>query len=148
MMAFAIKRPPSAFALDKSGKDTASFKDERHLAFIRTLPSVISGAFPTEACHIRAGSPEHNKKATGKAQKPSDCWVLPLTADEHRDQHSGSEMAFWNRYGINPFDLASRLYQHTGDRDAAQRIIAEARQSRGFASTRGSLWTKGNGDGD
>lgn len=141
-MAFAIKRPPSAFALDKSGKDTASFKDERHLAFIRTLPSVISGAFPTEACHIRAGSPEHNKKTTGKSQKPSDCWSLPLTADEHRDQHSGSEMSFWTRYGINPFDLASRLYQNTGDRDAALRIIASARK------TRGSLWTKGNGDGD
>lgn len=135
-MAFAIKRPSSAFALDKSGKDTASFKDERHLAFIRTLPSVISGAFPTEACHIRAGSPEHNKKTTGKSQKPSDCWALPLTPDEHRDQHSSSEMAFWTRYGVNPFDLASRLYQSTGDRDAALRIIASARTPRGILDER------------
>lgn len=126
-MAHAIRRHPEAFSLDKSGKQTASFKDEKHLAFIRTLPSVVSGKLGCEACHIRAGSPAHNKKATGKAQKPSDCWVLPLTPDEHRDQHSGSEMAFWTGYGVNPFDLADKLYQITGDRNEAVRIIAEAR---------------------
>ena len=62
-MAFAIARPQTAFSLDKSGKETASFKDDRHLAFIRTLPSVVSGTFGCEACHIRSGSPAHN---TGK----------------------------------------------------------------------------------
>jgi len=127
MAGFAIRRHPEAFSLDKSGKQTASFKDEKHLAFIRTLPSAVSGKLGCEACHIRAGSPGHNKKATGKGQKPSDCWALPLTPDEHQDQHSGSEMAFWNRYGINPFDLADKLYQITGDRDEAVRILAEAR---------------------
>ena len=126
-MGYAIRRHPEAFSLDKSGKDTASFKDERHLAFIRTLPSAVSGVYGCEACHIRTGSAAHNKKATGKAQKPSDCWTVPLTPDEHRDQHSGAEMAFWNRYGINPFTLAADLYAVTGDREAAEQIITRAR---------------------
>ena len=129
-MGYAIRRHPEAFSLDKSGKDTASFKDERHLAFIRTLPSAVSGVYGCEACHIRTGSAAHNKKVTGKAQKPSDCWTLPLTPDEHRDQHSGSEMAFWNRYGINPFTLAADLYAVTGDREAAEQIIARHRSAR------------------
>lgn len=126
-MAFAIKRPPTAFSRDPSGKQTASFKDEKHLDFIRSLPSVVSGRWPVEACHVRAGSAEHNKKTTGKGQKPSDAWVLPLTPDEHRDQHSGAELAFWSRHGINPFDIASKLYQISGDRDAALKIIRNAR---------------------
>ncbi|WP_273785671.1 hypothetical protein [Brucella intermedia] len=127
MAAFAIRREATAFALDKSGKDTQSFKDDNHLAFIRTLPSVVSGVWPTEACHIRTGSAEHNKKKTGKGQKPSDAWVLPLTPEEHREQHSGSEIAFWNRHGINPFDLASKLYAVSGDEEAAIAIIRNAR---------------------
>lgn len=131
-MDYRVVRESTAFSLDKSGKQTASFKDELHLAFIRSLPSVISGKSPVDACHIRAGSAEHNKKTTGKAQKPSDCWVLPLTPDEHRDQHSGSEMAFWNRHGINPFDVASRLYRVTGDREEALKIIANC-WNRAFA---------------
>lgn len=126
-IAFKIPRSETAFSLDKSGKDTQSFKDDNHLAFIRTLPSVVSGAWPTEACHIRTGSAEHNKKKTGKGQKPSDAWVLPLTPEEHREQHSGSEIAFWNRHGINPFDLASKLYAVSGDEEAAIAIIRNAR---------------------
>ena len=66
MRAFAIQRPATAFAHDKSSKATASFKDEKHLAFIRELPCVITGAYGCEACHIRMGSAEHNKKRTGK----------------------------------------------------------------------------------
>ncbi|MGC0052695.1 DUF968 domain-containing protein [Brucella pituitosa] len=127
MGAFAIRKEPTAFTLDKSGKDTQSFKDEKHLAFIRSLPSVVSGVWPTEACHIRTGSADHNKKKTGKGQKSSDCWVLPLTADEHREQHNGSEMAFWTRHGINPFDLASKLYAVSGDEQAALVIIRNAK---------------------
>jgi len=140
MAAFACKRPDTAFALDKSGKETASFKDERHLAFIRKLPSAVSGAYPCEACHIRAGSPRHNKKATGKAQKPSDCWTVPLTAEEHRDQHNGNEMSFWRRNGVDPFDLAEQLYQVTGDIEAGIAII---RRNRPSPLSGADLWPAG-----
>lgn len=127
-MAYKFQRPETAFSLDKSGKQTQSFKDEKHLDFIRSLPSIVSGLWPVEACHIRAGSANHHKKMTGKGQKSSDCWTLPLTPEEHRDQHSGAEMAFWMRQGINPFEMADKIYQVSGDREAALTIIRNARQ--------------------
>lgn len=122
--AFAVRKNPEAFALDKSGRKTASFKDEAHLAFIRKLPSVLSGEFGCDAAHIRSGSAIHNKKRTGGGQKPSDCWVLPLTRTEHDAQHTmGDEMAFWAKHGINPFDLALKLYDVTGNFEAALKLI-------------------------
>jgi len=127
-MAFAVNRPATAFSNDRASKATASFKDEAHLAFIRKLPSVVSGAFGCDACHIRAGSPQHNKKRTGGAQKPSDCWTLPLTREEHVEQHSTNELAFWRRHGIDPFQLAIDLYSVTGDVEAATTIILKARK--------------------
>lgn len=127
-MAFAVNRPATAFSNDRSSKATSSFKDEAHLAFIRKLPSVISGAYGCDACHIRAGSPQNNKKRTGGAQKPSDCWTLPLTREEHVEQHSANELAFWRRHGIDPFQLAIDLYSVTGDVEAATAIILKARK--------------------
>lgn len=67
-MAYKFQRPETAFSLDKSGKQTQSFKDEKHLDFIRSLPSIISGQWPVEACHVRAGSGSHNKKAQEKVR--------------------------------------------------------------------------------
>lgn len=127
-MAFAVRREPTAFSLDKSSRATSSFKDEAHLAFIRKLPSVVSGAFGCDACHIRTGSPQHNKKMTGKSQKPSDCWTLPLTREEHVAQHAGNELAFWRSHSIDPFQLAIDLYSVSGDIEAATAIILKARK--------------------
>jgi len=127
-MGYAIRRPDTAFSLDpRPSKKTQSFKDEAHLAFIRKLPCVITGQAPVDAAHIRAGSPLHNKKATGAGQKASDCWTLPLHHSLHMEQHSENEMAFWRRHGIDPFELSIRLYEVTGDIEAGTRIIQAAR---------------------
>jgi hypothetical protein len=125
---FAIRRPDSAFSLDPSSKKTRRIEDPAHLAFIRKLPSVISGKYGCEACHIRSGSAVHKKKWTGGQQKPDDAWTLPMLPEEHKAQHSENELAFYKRHGIDPFDLAARLYEVSGDTEAAIRIIAEARK--------------------
>jgi hypothetical protein len=127
-MAFAIRRPMTAFSLDPSDKAQSRIKDERHLAFIRTLPSVLSGAFGCEACHIRYGDPMYRKKHTGKSQKPDDAWTLPLTPDEHRNQHDNNEREWWRAQGIDPLRLAQQLYAVTGNSEAAIKIILEARK--------------------
>lgn len=124
---FQIVRPSTAFSLDKSSKATKRIEDPAHLAFIRKLPSVLSGAFGCEACHIRIGSAVHRKKHTGMQQKPDDCWTLPLTPDEHKRQHSENELLFWRSHGVDPFELAIKLYENTGNIEAGQRIIAAAR---------------------
>ena len=126
-MAFEFIRPATAFSKDKANKSTVSFKNEAHLAFIRRLPSVVSGQLGCEAAHVRAGSAVHNKKWTGMAQKSSDCWALPLTPNEHRAQHCENEMEFWRSHGIDPFEVAVRLYEVSGDVQAGIRIIREIR---------------------
>ena len=124
---FQIIRHPEAFSLDPSSKKTRRIEDPAHLAFIRKLPSVVSGAYGCEACHIRSGSALHRKKHTGGQQKPDDCWTLPLLPDEHKSQHSENELGWWRKHGIDPFDLAARLYEVTGNIEAAVSIIAKAR---------------------
>ena len=126
-MGFAIRRHPEAFSLDKSSKATKRMEDQAHLAFIRKLPSVLSGEFGCEACHIRIGSAVHRKKHTGMGQKPDDSWTLPLTSTEHKQQHSENELLFWRSHGIDPFELAIKLYEITGDIEAGKRVISAAR---------------------
>lgn len=119
-----IRRPDTAFSLDPIGKEQRRIEDQAHLAFIRTLPSVISGQHGVEACHIRFGDPRHRKPKTGMQRKPDDFYVLPLTPTEHRDQHSTNERLWWTRQGIDdPCQIALDLYKCTGDRDAALAVI-------------------------
>jgi hypothetical protein len=126
-MGFAIRRPDTAFALDRSSKATKRIEDSAHLAFIRRLPSVVSGSLGCEACHIRTGSALHRKKHTGMQQKPDDCWTLPLSPDEHRQQHSDNEMAFWRSHNIDPLELALKLYEVSGQFEAAISIIRKVK---------------------
>lgn len=128
-MAGRIAYHPEAFSLDKSSKATKSFKDKAHLAFIRKLPSAVSGAYGCDPAHISAGSPLHNKKRTGGAQRASDCWVTPLTRAEHDAQHDhGDELGWWKLQGIDPFELAIKLYEVSGDVAAGTEIIRKSRK--------------------
>jgi hypothetical protein len=39
----------------------------------------------------------------------------------------GDELAFWRRHEIDPFELAVRLYEVSGDIAAAEQIIRKVR---------------------
>lgn len=84
-------------------------KNERHLNYIRSLPCCICGGIDTEAAHIRTASLSHGKRETGRAEKPSDKWALPLCHAHHLEQHTMNEMKFWAIHGIDPFMLAISL---------------------------------------
>ena len=127
-MAFRILLPDTAFSLDPTDRGQKRDHDRPHLDFIRQLPSVISGAYGCEAAHIRAGNPTYRKKRTGMQQKPDDCWTLPLTPSEHKEQHSINEMDFWREHNIDPFRLALDLYAVTGNNDRAREIIQAAKR--------------------
>lgn len=102
---------------------------DKHLAFIRTLPSLVypHDPSPIEAAHVRYFEARYGKRLTGKAEKPDDCWAVPLGAAAHREQHSGSERAFWSRHDIDPLLVAALLWANTGDEQACRMIIANAR---------------------
>lgn len=127
MPGFRILRDAEAFAYDPSSKRTKRIEDPAHLAFIRKLPSVLSGQYGCDPCHIRTGSALHRKKWTGGAQKPDDCWTVPLTRSEHDSQHSANELGWWKSHGIDPFELAVSLYEVSGDIEAGTAILRKAR---------------------
>jgi hypothetical protein len=140
-MAFRVAPPSLAPSLDPTDKSQRRIRDAEHLAWIRTLPSIISGQTPCEACHIRYGDPSYRKKRTGMGQKPDDAWCLPMTREEHRSQHGANEATWWSWQGINPLAVAQQLYQNSGDTEAALAILATAKRKP-------ALWRPGTSEGD
>lgn len=122
-------RPPTAFSLDPYRKG-GRIEDRKHLAFVRTLPCLATGAWgPSEAAHLRGASPLHGKGTTGMGTKPDDRWTVPMCHSAHMRQHTMNEAAFWEGLGINPFSVASLIYEHTGNFDDCLVIIAQARSA-------------------
>lgn len=103
-------------------------KNNAHLAFIRTLPCIVTGMVPVEAAHIRFGEPSLGKRPVGLGERPDDKWTLPLCADQHRRQHSMNERDYWNEVGIDPLRYALKLWEASGDYEVGVKIIAKARQ--------------------
>lgn len=135
MKAYRLPRHPEAFTLSPSKTKRPRQTDDGHLKWIRTLPCLICGKRGVHAAHIRMAALRYGKRETGKSEKPSDKWTLPLCAEHHTDgpeaQHRGSEAAFWQRYGIDPFIVAMALYQCSGDDEAGETIVQEHRPTSG-----------------
>jgi hypothetical protein len=56
---------------------------------------------------IRIGALSYGKRDIGGGAKPSDNWTLRLCNRHHREQRAhGDELAFWAKWGIDPFALA------------------------------------------
>lgn len=92
-------------------------KNAKHLDKVRAMPCCIcKDDTSTEAAHIRTSSLDHGKRETGKSEKSSDKWALPLCNRHHREQHSMNEMEFWGKYGVDPFLLAITLTATDSDK--------------------------------
>lgn len=115
-------------ARPKSEKATRGREiDRAHLQFIRRLPCACGCLrTPCDAAHVRYADLARGKTYTGKGVKPSDRWTVPLTRACHEEQHGMNERAFWDARGIDPLDLAERLYAVSGDEEAGAKIIREA----------------------
>lgn len=99
-----------------------------HLAFVRSLPCVAClNDIETEAAHIKYGDPRAAKRPAGYGEKPSDEWVVPLCGNDHRAQHKGNERAFWQTIGIDPVFVALALWRVSGDHEAGEQIVRNAR---------------------
>jgi len=127
-MALRILRPETAFSNAPVGKQKkrARSEDRDHLAWIRTLPCVVTGERPVDPAHIRYADRVYGKREVGKAEKPDDRWVVPLCRRIHDEQHSMSERIFWARYGLDPLRIALALHANSGDDDQAMVILQEA----------------------
>lgn len=97
-------------------------RDNGYLAFLRRQPCVTCQApAPNDAAHLRMASPERGKTSTGMQVKPSDRFAAPLCRTCHATQHSGSEARFWSERGLDPFEIADRLYAEYLGTDMAPR---------------------------
>lgn len=94
-----------------------------HLAWVRTLPSLVPGSGPVEAAHVRYADRRYAKPITGMGQKPDDKWTVPLAHDVHMDQHASGERKWWADHGIDPLFVAALLWVHSGDEEAARIIM-------------------------
>lgn len=126
-MASMIERPETAFSLSPRKTKRPRREDGEYLKAVRTLPCVVCLRRPVEAAHIRTGNMLLGKRETGIAERPSDQWVLPLCPDHHRVQHSGNELDFYRKHGIDPFLTALALWGSRHDEDAMFVIIQNAR---------------------
>lgn len=128
-MASAVRRYDTAFSTAPSkGQKRPRKQDGKHLAWIRTLPCLVTGQYGVEAAHIRYAAPAYGKRDTGKAEKPDDRWTVPLSPDAHRAQHNTNEQKFWDHHKIDPCQVALALHGVSGDDDAAIVIIRNARK--------------------
>lgn len=85
--------------------------NKKHLDMIRQLPCCIcQDNTSTEAAHIRMADGRIGKPYTGVGIKPDDKYVVPLCGKHHREQHSMSERAFWERLAMDPILIALYLY--------------------------------------
>lgn len=140
-----IIRPDTAFSVARpSTKRRPRDKNEDHLKFLRRLPCAACGTRRNiEAAHIRMASPVHGKRETGKGEKPSDMWTLPLCRVHHKEQHAIGEAEFWKMLRLNPCDLALALKGCTGDDDLAETVIRLQKARRADCRVRGSgTWTQ------
>lgn len=103
-------------------------QSKKHRTFIAGLPCLICrNNIETEAAHVRHVDRRFEKPLTGMGIKPDDCWVVPLCGRHHREQHAGSERAFWERHAIDPLAIARELWSASGDQERGEEIVFMAR---------------------
>lgn len=144
-MAARIARLTTAFSNAPVGKQKKRPRehDKEHLAWLRTLPCVITGERPVDPAHIRYADPVYGKRESGKGEKPDDRWCVPLARRKHDEQHGMNEKLFWAKHGLDPLRIALALYAHTGDDEQAFVILREA------WAVKSTLWQPGqNREGD
>lgn len=110
-------------------RKTAPVKRAAYLAFIRSLPCVITRQHGVEAAHLSFARPELGHFGRGKSQKASDRWCLPLSPSFHAAQHAaGNERRWWMDYAPDPHVACMILWGLYSDygmdaREHAEHII-------------------------
>lgn len=112
-------------------RKTARVESASYLSWIRRLPCVVTKTRPAEAAHVSFANRHYGAPGRAKGRKVSDRWALPLCQSEHIRQHSMNEALYWRQVGIDPHDLACRLWGIWNERgedatDDAEMIVMTA----------------------
>lgn len=127
---YAIKRPETAFAETPKTKPK---KNRDYLAFLHTLPCVVTGVHTVEAAHLSYPELQYGHYGRGKSSKAPDRWALPLSPEQHRRQHNMNEREYWRSVGINPHVLALTIHGLWSDMGDDAQPFAAAIINQGLA---------------
>lgn len=104
-MAFEIRKENTTYFPKRKSQ-----KKPDYLSWIRQLPCCVTGRYGVEAAHLSYANPMFAHYGRGKGTKVSDRWVLPLSPEEHRKQHSMNEQYYWETFPWSPHILALTLW--------------------------------------
>jgi hypothetical protein len=97
------------------------YRNREHLRYVAQQACLICGRKPSDPHHFRHIQPQ----ALGR--KPSDEFAVPLCRVHHRAVHrGGDERAWWQATGVDPINIARKLWNHTR---ANEGWIAQGAQS-------------------
>lgn len=127
-MASRMIRPATAFAATSRRLKRQRVGGTDHLAFIRSLPCVVTGQSDgVQAAHVSYEDLRYGKLGRGKGQKEEDCWCVPLAGVAHDIQHKTGEQAYWRLHNIDPCRVALALWRCSGDFETAMIVLQHAR---------------------
>jgi len=109
----------------KPKREPRRLVDEKHLAFVRSLPCLAEGLACNQGivAHHLLSIPNNSR---GGALKADDSWVLPLCHRHHARLHETGERKFLDWHGIAyPPALAALLFVLSGNETACLRVIEE-----------------------
>jgi hypothetical protein len=90
-------------------------RNKEHLRFVARQPCLV--------CDRTLSDPHHLRLAQARAlgRKVSDEFVVPLCRSHHRALHRvGNELGWWQTAGIDPLDVARKLWAQTQTRLSEQ----------------------------
>jgi ERF superfamily len=103
--------PDQSVGIDKSVLAVAAprrYRNREHLRYIAKQPCLICGRRPSDPHHLRYLQP----RALGR--RASDEFAVPLCRSHHRAVHRArDERAWWRAAGINPDQVARKLWKDT-----------------------------------
>jgi hypothetical protein len=121
--------PQRGGGIDKSALTLSTprrYRNKEHLGFVARQPCLLCARKPSDAHHLRFMQP----RALGS--KASDEFAVPLCRIHHRAAHlAGDERAWWKIAGIDPVEIASKLWKATrGAKAINQPKVAAAAETK------------------
>jgi hypothetical protein len=111
VVATETRDPPAIDGIDKSILAVAAprrYRNREHLRYVAQQACLMCGRKPSDPHHLGFTQP----RALGR--KVSDEFAVPLCRGHHRAVHrSRDERAWWRRAGIDPINVARRLWKET-----------------------------------
>src|SRR6266511_2549004 len=100
-----------AKGIDKSSLTVAAprrYRNPDHLRYVAQQPCLVCGRKPSDPHHLGFTQPR------ALSRKVSDEFAVPLCRGHHRAVHrSRDERAWWRQAGIDPIQVARRLWKET-----------------------------------